>query len=316
MQLFFVVILCYNKINMKKILITLLILSFFSAGSFAAVKYKVNTGGKVISPQGSVQTNSSMVTRKNLYNNYYAPNYVSQKQAIAQPVSTIDIVMDYSGSMAYWIEAAKNSMTSIVSQLPASTKVGFRVFGHDSGNNPYSPIVNMVKSIKKNKNGKYEVATKTSSYLGNISGTCSATSRIVPVMPYDAYQLIAGMNSVSIGGSTPLTLGLEQAVTFDFAGLPTSYPKKIILITDGGENCGGDPCAFARALVAKRKDIIIDVVLVSADSNALKCLADYTKGTFYNTDDISSFVNILQESMQNAPATYSQPSQKYEFIGN
>lgn len=301
---------------MKKILTTLLMLSICSAGAFAAVKYKVNTGGKVTSPTGSVQTNSSIVRQQNLFNNYYAPNYVSQKIAITQPIGTIDIVMDYSGSMTYWIDAAKSSMSAIVSQLPAATKVGFRVFGHDSGNNPYSPIVNMVKSIKKNKDGKYEVQTKTSSYLGNTSGSCSATSRIVPVMPYDAARLINGMNSVSIGGSTPLTLGLEQAVAFDFAGLPTSYSKKIILITDGGENCGGDPCAFARALVAKRKDIIIDVVLVSSDSTALKCLADYTNGTFYNTDDISSFVNILQESMRNAPATYTQPTQKYEFIGN
>ena len=302
---------------MKKFLFALLfIFVCCSAGAFAAVKYKVNTGGKVTSPSGSVQKNSSMVIQKNLYNNYYAPNYVSQKRAIAQPVSTIDIVMDYSGSMSYWINAAENSMAAIVSQLPPSTKVGFRVFGHNSGNNPYTPIVNMVKSIKKNKDGKYEVQTKASSYLGNTLGTCSATSSIVPVIPYDASRLISGMNSIAIGGSTPLTLGLEQAVTFDLAGLPTSYPKKIILITDGGENCGGDPCAFARALAAKRKDIIIDVVLVSADSNALKCLCDYTKGTFYNTDDISSFVNILQESMQNAPAIYSQPSQKYKFIGN
>lgn len=299
---------------MKKILTSLLLICLSSTYVFASTKYKVNTGGKVISPTGAIQQNSNVV--KNLYNNYYAPNYISQKTATLNSISTIDIVMDYSGSMYYWIEAAKNYMNAIVSQLPSSTKIGFRVFGHDSGNNPYSPIVNMVKSIKKDKNGKYKVQTKTSSYLGTTSGSCSATSTIVPVMPYDAQKLIAGMNSVSIGGSTPLTLGLEQAVTFDFAGLPTSYKKKIILITDGGENCGGDPCAFARALVAKRNDIIIDVVLVSADSTELKCLADYTHGTFYNTDDISSFVNVLQESIQNAPKTDSQPTQKYEFIGN
>ena len=299
---------------MKKLLISVLLIVFCAQCSFATVKYKVNTGGKVISPTGAIQQNSSMV--KNLYNNYYAPNYVSQKIATSNSVSTIDIIMDYSGSMAYWIEAAENSMSAIVSQLPSSTKVGLRVFGNDNGNNPYTPIVNMVKSIKKDKNGKYKVQTQASSYLGTTSGSCSATSNIVPVIPYDAQKLINGMHSVYVGGSTPLTLALEQAVTLDFAGLSTAFKKKIILITDGGENCGGDPCAFARALVAKRKDIIIDVVLVSADSTALKCLADYTNGTFYNTDDISSFVKILQESLQNAPAENTQPSQKYEFIGN
>ncbi len=301
---------------MKKVLLGFLILLCCSAGTFAAVKYKVNTSGKVTSPSGSVQKNSGMVIQKNLYNNYYSQNYVSQRQALAEPVSTIDIVMDYSGSMSYWIEAAQNSMAAIVSQLPASTKVGFRVFGHDNGNNPYSPVISMVRSIKKDKNGKYLVKTKTPSYLGNTSDSCSATSAIVPVRPYDASKLISGMYSVSIGGSTPLTLALDQSVSLDFSGLPTNYPKKIILITDGGENCGGDPCAFARALVAKRKDIIIDVVLVSSDSTALKCLCDYTKGTFYNTDDISTFLDVLQESIKNAPAVNSQPTQKYKFINN
>lgn len=306
---------------MKKILSALIILSFCSAGTYAASKYKVNTGGQVISPTGQIQQNSTMImppTPATIYNNFNAQAYVAEKKAIANPIGTIDLVMDYSGSMSYWIAAAKNSMAAIVSQLPLSTKVGFRVFGHDGGNNPYSPILNKVKCVSKDKNGKYKVRTETSSYLGSTSGSCSATTQVVAVAPYKASTLINGMNSVRIGGSTPLTLALEQAVTHDFAGLATNYPKKIILITDGGENCGGDPCAFARALIAQRKDITIDVVLVSATSTELKCLADSTNGKFYNTNDISSFTTVLTESMQNAPSSSPQlePVQQYEFIGN
>ena len=293
---------------MKKILIAFLSLTVLSAGAFAA-KYKVNTGGKVISPNGNVQQNSNIISPQpaynNIYNNYYSQNYVSNRQVLAKPVGTIDIVMDYSGSMAYWIEAAKNSMAA-------------RVFGHDSGNNPYSPILNKVKSVTKNKNGKYKVKTQTASYLGSISGSCSATTQVAPVAQHSASALINGMNSVQIGGSTPLTLALEQAVTSDFGAMSKTQPKKIILITDGGENCGGDPCAFANSLVAQRKDVTIDVVLVSSNSKELVCLAKTTGGKFYNTDDVYSFTNVLIESMQDTPAstTETEPTQHYEFIGN
>ena len=208
-------------------------------------------------------------------------------------------------------------MAAIIAQLPTSTKVGFRVFGHDGGNNPYSPILNKVKSVSKNKNGKYKVKTQTASYLGSISGSCSATTQVAPVAAHSASTLINGMNSVQIGGSTPLTLALEQAVATDFGAMPTTQAKKIILITDGGENCGGDPCAFARALVAQRKDITIDVVLVSSNSKELLCLAQTTGGKFYNTDDVYSFTNVLIESMQDTPQSSDpEPTQQYEFIGN
>lgn len=305
---------------MRKIL-TILLLLTSCAISVCAAKYKVNTGGKVVAPDGSVQQNSTIIspqpTYNNIYNNYYSQNYVSNRQVLANSIGTIDILMDYSGSMSYWIEAAKNSMSAIISQLPPSTKIGFRVFGHDSGNNPYSPILNKVKSVTKNKKGKYTVRTQTASYLGSISGSCSATTQIASVAPHSASALINGMNSVQIGGSTPLTLALEQAVTSDFGTISKSQPKKIILITDGGENCGGDPCAFAKALVAQRKDITIDVVLVSSNSKELVCLAQTTGGKFYNTDDVYSFTNVLIESMQNMPQTSEpEPTQKYEFIGN
>lgn len=305
---------------MKRIFILLCIISLFTVTAIGA-KYKVNTGGQITSPNGSVQNTSNILQPtpvNQVYTNYYHQNYVDNKQVNVNPVGTIDIVMDYSGSMTYWIEVAKRSMASIVSQLPQSTKVGFRVFGHNGGNNPYTPVLNKVKCVTKNKKGKYVVATQTSSYLGNTSGSCSATSQVVPVVPYNAMSLLNGMNSVQVGGSTPLTLALEQAVNTDFSKMDNISKKKIVLITDGGENCGGDPCAFAQQLVSQRKDITIDVVLVSSGSRELVCLANLTGGKFYNTSDVSSFMNVIQESVTSTPAenqTEPEKTQEYEFMG-
>lgn len=300
----------------KKIVLIAVLMFVFSMATFAA-KYKVNTSGKVTSPDGKVQQGSALTNSYNVYNNYSSQSYTNSRQVLVQKIENIDIVMDYSGSMYYWIAEAKRSMSAIIAQLPQTTKIGFRVFGHNGGNNPYNPVMAKVKNITQSKNGKYKVTTTTESYLGSTFGACSATKQVTPMATNNASSLLQGMNSVKLGGSTPLTLALNQAVTYDFSGIPITQPKKIILITDGGENCGGDPCAFASTLVQNRKDIVIDVLLVSSDSKELKCLSDTTGGNFYNTEDLNSFVSKLTESMtqQAQPSSQQQmPQQKYEFL--
>lgn len=302
---------------MKKSVILLLLFSLIGLSAYGA-KYKVNTSGKVTSDTGQIQ--NSTVNTQAAINNYYANPYVSSHKAGAGGVGIINIVMDYSGSMYDWIYAAQKYMTAIVQQLPSTTKIGFRVFGHDGGNNPYTPVMGKVKNVIQKKDGKYKVQTVKSSYLGSTSGSCSATIQVAKVESNNSTALYNGMNSVKIGGSTPLTLALEQSVESDFAGLGQDLKKKIILITDGGENCGGDPCAFAKSLMAKRKDIIIDVVLVSSNSRSLICVSDITGGKFYNPVDVPSFMDVLTESMQEPPTVNTvpqntkPPEQQYEFI--
>lgn len=312
---------------MRRLFIILTILAVCSISVYAAT-YKINTKGVVTNPQGKVQTNSSSLQSQpaNPYNTYTAPAYVDNKIVLSNQVGVIDIVMDYSGSMSYWINAAKSTMGNIVYQIPQSTKIGFRAFGQNSGNNPYYGIVEKAKKVVKDKNGNYKAIVGGStkqSYLGSTSGSCSATIQVVPVSTYNAATLLYGMNATKIGGATPLTYALHQAVNSDFANLPTNYTKKIILITDGDETCGGDPCAFARNLVATRKDIIIDVVLVSSYSNKLQCLSNATGGSFYTTNSLSTFNNAIINSITTTPAQTSQPAQQpqpqtqqYEYIGN
>ncbi len=307
--------------NIKTLTISLILMSAFSLTAFAA-KYKVNTQGKVTNPAGTTQYSSVLNSSQDFYNNYSSKDYVNSQQVLNNYISTIDIVMDYSGSMSYWIAEAKKSMSSIITQLPSGTKIGFRVFGHNGGNNPYSPIMGKISSITKKKKGGYKVNASLPDYLGDVSGSCQSTSQIVKVAQNNPQTLLNGMNSVYIGGSTPLTLALKEAVDVDFATLSTNYPKKIVLITDGVESCGGDPCAYAKNLVKKRRDIIVDVVLVSAYSDELKCLADTTGGRLYTPSDLSSFTTSIYNSMtntnsetQNQPQQeQKKPAQQYEYV--
>ena len=298
----------------KKLLISILCTTLIAGLAYGA-KYTINTSGNVKNQAGQIITSPANSVNQNYYNNYSMNNYVSNNQVNRTSVDTIEIVMDFSGSMSNWITAAKRSMSSIIAQIPSTTKVGFRVFGHDSnGSNPASiHTLQDVKKIVKNGN-KFTVVTEKSP-IGTIKGACSATKQVSPIISANSNSILAGMNSVDIGGATPLVYALDRTAYQDFANLDTTTPKKIILITDGGENCGGDPCAFARNLMKKRSDIHIDVVLVSSFSKSLSCLASTTGGHLYNLNNLSDFSNTLTKTIQSQPATQQEiKKQNYEFI--
>jgi len=90
-------------------------------------------------------------------------------------------------------------------------------------------------------------------------------------------------------GTTPIAYSLEQTKN-DFP--PCSNCRNIIiLITDGIEECDGDPCAVARALQKNGvtlKPFVIGMGLDLEIIDAFKCI-----GTFYETKDEESFKNIL-----------------------
>ncbi len=299
---------------MKKFIILFLILVVISSCTAFAAKYKVNTSG-VVKNNGKVV--SPVINTANPYNVYNAQNYVSSNTVNANSVSTIELVMDYSGSMSNWIEQAKQAMGQIISQIPSSTNVGFRVFGHDNfGANPNNnATLATVKKVVK-KNGKYKVMTQSDTTIGSTSGYCSATSQVAPIMKANSGNILNGMNSVSVGGATPLVYALDRAVNQDFAGLDKSYSKKIVLVTDGGENCGGDPCAFAKKLMSQRNDVHIDVVLVSGWFSKLSCLADTTGGKMYKVNNLSNFSTVLTQSMTAPPKEIPVQTQQYEYLGN
>ena len=339
---------------MKKSLVLFLLLSMSASSIVFAAKYTVNSSGTVknqagkiiTSPANSVnqnyyqqvntvvspaQTNSvpsstmqqsygvspsaqSTQVMDNYFNNYQAQNYITNNHVNDNSVGIVEFVMDYSGSMSNWIEVAKRSMSAILLQIPTKTKVGFRVFGHDYyGKNPNGTVKEVKKIIKQGN--KFKVVTERGC-LGSTSGACAATQMVAPITDVNINSLLGGMNSVNLGGATPLVYALDRVVNQDLSVFDTTTPKKIVLITDGGENCGGNPCAFARKLMQKRSDIHIDVVLVSSNSRALACLSDTTGGHFYTVNNLADFSTIINNSVQSVPTIQSQVNnQQYEYIG-
>ena len=299
---------------MKRFIVFGLTLALATSLVAYGAKYRVNTSGTVKTQSGQVVSSPANSVNQNYYNTYQANTYVQNNQVNAIQAGTVEIVMDYSGSMANWINVAKRSMSAIVNQIPSNVSLGFRVFGHDyNGKNSYS--ANTVGDVKKivKKGNKLSVITERSA-VGQISGACGATQQVSPITSANANSLLTGMNSVDIGGATPMVYALDRTVNQDFKYLDTTSPKKIVLITDGGENCGGDPCAFAKKLMQKRSDIHIDVVLVSSYSKSLSCLANYTGGHFYSVDNLADFSNVITDSIQATPTEVQPNQQNYEYV--
>ncbi|MCQ2739203.1 MAG: VWA domain-containing protein [bacterium] len=298
----------------KRVFILLFILLLATGVSFGK-KYTVNSSGTVKTDTGKIITSPANTINQNPYSNYQTNTYVNTNQVNATQVGIIEFVMDYSGSMSNWIEVAKRSMYYIAQQIPTNILVGFRVFGHDNnGSNPAETgsTLQEVKKIVKTGN-KFKVVT-TIGCVGKTYGACSSTKQVSPITQLNINALLSGMNSVKLGGSTPLVYALDRTVNQDFVSLDKITPKKIVLITDGGENCGGDPCAFAKKLMNSRNDVHIDVVLVSSNSKALACLAGATGGHFYTVNDLSDFSTVITTSINTAPVEPVK-NQSYEFIG-
>ncbi len=95
-------------------------------------------------------------------------------------------------------------------------------------------------------------------------------------------------------GKTPLAYSLQKAS--EDLRAHKNKPKRIILVTDGAETCGGDPCKIAEQL-KREHDIRIYVVgyaLTPDDAERLRCLSGVTGGRFFDAFDINSLLNALK----------------------
>ncbi len=279
---------------MKKIVILITVMIIFAGVCFAATySIKKNSSGT------TTVKSPTTTTTTNMYNTYNASPYVQNNTVNSSYAGIIDIVMDFSGSMSGVVDVAKRTMANVVLQIPTNTQLGLRVFGQGGSKTKELAKVQNVQKTTNNE-GKTVYKLKTGKHTSSNDG-CKATKVVAPIAQANANALITGIDSVELGGATPLVYALEQAAYTDLSKYSRDVPKKIILVTDGGENCGGDPCAFAKTLMSQRRDIQIDVVLVSTYSKRFNCLATLTGGQIYNLSNIHQFSNVMRDSINNVP---------------
>lgn len=206
----------------------------------------------------------------------YTPGAYQKGDAVQSGIGingdVIELVVDYSGSMDRWIKLAISTLKSILPKISPDTNVGLRVLGQNSGQ----------------------------SFVTTLFSGCQISSQIVRPAKQNSSNIISGLNKTKIGSATPLTYALKRTIYGDFAGISHKTKKKIVLVTDGEESCGGNPCEFIRTIAAKRKDIVIDVIIVNG-SNNLRCLSDATGGRYYNINNAQDFGTAMGVSFETLP---------------
>lgn len=182
-------------------------------------------------------------------------------------------IVDFSNSMSEKFRGVKkidmvlDTISELLPQMPKSQRVGLRVYGHKGG------------------------------FLA--SQACKASSLVVPIERASAPKIHGTLLSLKPTGWTPITYSLKQAVANDFGNF--TGKKRIILLSDGGENCDESPCDYALDLIKTRDDIFIDVIAFTIfdqdASNQLKCAALATSGKFYTANTAAELKRSLSESL-------------------
>jgi Ca-activated chloride channel family protein len=173
-------------------------------------------------------------------------------------------LLDASGSMlAKWegtdrMAVAKDLLTKLVDSLSTypDLELALRVYGH------------------------LPPATKAD---------CENTRLEVPFAARNLDQIKQKIGQIVPRGNTPITYSMLQAA-HDFPA-DKKTRNVLILITDGQESCGGDPCQTSQAL--QKKGVFLRPFIVGIGTNReedqqLSCI-----GQYFNASDISTFRNVL-----------------------
>lgn len=109
-------------------------------------------------------------------------------------------------------------------------------------------------------------------------------------------QMVLRMASLTPRGVSPIAYSIRMAAEEDMIE-EDEYSYSLILITDGGESCGGDICQVTRSLLAKKiffKPYILSLVDYSPLRQQYDCLGQYLQVT--KNDEIATAVGTIVDA--------------------
>ncbi|MEX2534565.1 MAG: VWA domain-containing protein [Trueperaceae bacterium] len=196
----------------------------------------------------------------------------AEGQSLPQLIPRVELILDSSNSM--WaqiagrsrIEIAKEVLTSIVTDLPDDAQVALRLYGHRI---PFSE-----------------------------EGACQDSELVFPFAPLDRARLLELVDGIQPRGTTPIEYALRQ-VAADFAG--AGGEKMVVLITDGVEECGGDPHEAVAELVASGLQVRVNIVGFALADETVKAemerIAAVGGGSFFDASDAGELLVAVSRSL-------------------
>lgn len=206
----------------------------------------------------------------------------------AHAETNVLFIVDGSGSMKKMVgnearmDVAKKVLGETLTNMPADAQLGLLLYGH-----------------RKAKD-------------------CSDMELAAPIGGEDAATINKMIQDIKPIGETPIADSLKKAAkSFKaFKGQQNS----IILVTDGVEECKGDPCAAAKELKDAGLDVAVNIVgftLGEEEGKALQCVTEITGGKYYAANDAKALTTALQDVQKKVQETVVvQTAKAPEFDGD
>ncbi len=178
------------------------------------------------------------------------------------------LVLDASGSMSGKLEGkskikiAREAVSGLLDEWEPSDYLGLTVYGH------------------------------------RIKGECEDVESMVHVGPPNRGRILRAIDGIKPTGKTPISAAVRHAAE------ELDYEKEagiVILMSDGEESCGVDPCALAVELAEEAVDLKVHVVgfdLAEEKISGLKCLAENTGGVFLSAKNASELKEAFSATVQ------------------
>lgn len=160
-------------------------------------------------------------------------------------------------------------------------------------------LIDVVDSLEKIPN--VELALRLYGHQHPVTSygrDCKDTKLEVPFGKNNATKIKEKLINLVPKGTTPIAYSLEQAGN-DFPPCD-GCQNVIILITDGIEECDGDPCAIAKVLAEKKISLRPFVIGIGLDEELSKSF--HCVGPFYNArypGDFKQFMGIIISQILN-----------------
>lgn len=138
---------------------------------------------------------------------------------------------------------------------------------------------------------------------------CDDTKLEIPLAKANTEKIKTKLKSLTPRGTTPIALSLEKSAD-DFPPCPNCR-NIIILITDGLEECGGDPCAVSQRL--QNKGIVLKPFVIGIGNSEMSKYFDCV-GTYFDATSETQFrtaLNIVISQALNSTTAQVNLMDKY-----
>lgn len=180
------------------------------------------------------------------------------------------LLLDASGSMRLKAGVSQEEIQALIRRARTGDRAALdqlKALEGGSGGDRLSAAKSALGSMLSSLPGDMDVGLV-------VFGQCKGAENHKFFSPAERPRLTALLDGIRPMEGTPLARGIERAGSIVDG---RSVPATILVVTDGQDSCGRDPCAAARELKAAKPKVTINVVDVNGLGEG-RCMAEATGG--------------------------------------